>query len=182
MACLALPAVSDMTADLKACAAIDDVEARVACYDRVAARVETSVSDEPEPEAPVPDSSATTGEATADSAPAPGQAARAVSSSLKEKSETAQKTDAFGAEQISGKNNEDKEADEITAYVAEVIALPRGNHQITLDNDQVWRENRRVRRVSYEVGDKVTISRGLLGSYRMKSHRTGMINKVRRIK
>lgn len=78
------------------------------------------------------------------------------------------------------KDTEEK-AREITASITRVTELARGNVQISLDNGQVWRENRADRRSSYKVGDRITITQGSLGSHRLKSHRTGLINKVHQI-
>lgn len=119
---------------MKSCADIENVNARVACYDKAMERIESSDSVE-------------------SVAPERGPE--------KEKAKTKDTA--------------------ITATITAVSELSRGNFQISLDNGQVWRENRPDRSSSYKVGDRITISEGSLGSHRLKSHRTGLINKVHKI-
>ncbi len=74
------------------------------------------------------------------------------------------------------------ELDSIEAQVVKFVELPRGNHSLTLEDGQVWREIEVKRRARYRVGDAVVIARGALGSYNLSSERTGHRVKVRRIR
>ena len=74
------------------------------------------------------------------------------------------------------------ELDSIEAQVVSFVKLARGNHSLTLEDGQVWREIEVKRRARYRVGDAVVIARGALGSYNLSSERTGHRVKVRRIR
>lgn len=74
------------------------------------------------------------------------------------------------------------ELDSIEAQVVKFVKLARGNHSLTLEDGQVWREIEVKRRARYRVGDAVVIARGALGSYNLSSERTGHRVKVRRIR
>ena len=74
------------------------------------------------------------------------------------------------------------ELDSIEAQVVSFVKLARGNHSLTLEDGQVWREIEVKRRARYRVGDAVVIARGALGSYDLSSERTGHRVKVRRIR
>ena len=74
------------------------------------------------------------------------------------------------------------ELDSIEAQVVRFVKLARGNHSLTLEDGQVWREIEVKRRARYRVGDAVVIARGALGSYNLSSERTGHRVKVRRIR
>lgn len=123
---------------MKSCADIENVDARVACYDKAMERIESSDS-----------------------------------------------VESVVSERGSGKQKEKEKAKAkdtaITATITGVTELTRGNFQISLDNGEVWRENRPDRGSSYKVGDRITITEGSLSSHRLKSHRTGLINKVHKI-
>ena len=53
----------------------------------------------------------------------------------------------------------------LTAQVQQVTSLPYGLYQLTLDNGQVWRTTQADTALAFKANDKVTISRGVLGSY-----------------
>lgn len=74
------------------------------------------------------------------------------------------------------------ELQSIDAQVVEVVKLARGNHRLTLEDGQVWREIEVKPRARYRVGDKVEIARGALGSYNLSNERTGHRIKVRRVR
>ena len=62
------------------------------------------------------------------------------------------------------------------------VKLARGNHRLTLEDGQVWREIEVKPRARYRVGDNVEIARGALGSYNLSNERTGHRIKVRRVR
>lgn len=74
------------------------------------------------------------------------------------------------------------ELQSIDARVVEVVKLARGNHRLTLEDGQVWREIEVKPRARYRVGDNVEIARGALGSYNLSNERTGHRIKVRRVR
>lgn len=74
------------------------------------------------------------------------------------------------------------ELQSIDAQVVEVVKLARGNHRLTLEDGQVWREIEVKPRARYRVGDHVEIARGALGSYNLSNERTGHRIKVRRVR
>ena len=74
------------------------------------------------------------------------------------------------------------ELQSIDAQVVEVVKLARGNHRLTLEDGQVWREIEVKPRARYRVGDSVEIARGALGSYNLSNERTGHRIKVRRVR
>ena len=89
----------------------------------------------------------------------------------------------FGAERLPAQEREqDRPAQRLAATITHVLALPRGNFRLTLDNGQVWQEIRYDRSTRYAVGDGVEIRRGTLGSYNLASEATGRRAKVRRIR
>ena len=74
------------------------------------------------------------------------------------------------------------ELQSIDAQVVEVVKLALGNHRLTLEDGQVWREIEVKPRARYRVGDNVEIARGALGSYNLSNERTGHRIKVRRVR
>ena len=74
------------------------------------------------------------------------------------------------------------ELQSITGQVVKIVKLARGNHSLTLEDGQVWRENEVKPRARYRVGDAVVIARGAFGAYNLSSERTGHRVKVRRIR
>ena len=74
------------------------------------------------------------------------------------------------------------ELQSIEGQVVRVVKLARGNHSLTLEDGQVWREIEVKPRARYRVGDAVVIARGAFGSYNLSSERTGHRVKVRRVR
>ena len=74
----------------------------------------------------------------------------------------------------------ERRIDQITARITNIQKLPRGQHELTLDNQQVWQEIEASTRSRYAVGDTITIERTPLGAYRLKAERNGFTNKVTR--
>ena len=74
------------------------------------------------------------------------------------------------------------ELQSIEGQVVKIVKLARGNHSLTLEDGQMWRESEVKPRARYRVGDAVVIARGAFGSYNLSSERTGHRVKVRRIR
>lgn len=75
---------------------------------------------------------------------------------------------------------EEREGDRVVAEVVSVETDPRGLNYLTLDNGQVWRELSKGR-LRFEPGDRVELSRGILGSVNLRLEgRSGYV-KVRRV-
>lgn len=149
VAACALPAIAsaddDIAGAVKACRAESDDARRLACYDRAAGRGSVAA-----PEAPAPSA-----------APAgPAQPAPAATSE-----------DNFGRERQLA-HEEDKKREEATREVGElrasIISIETrmdGLMTFTLDNGQVWRQNRPDSRFSIEQGDAILIQPGSLNSF-----------------
>lgn len=80
------------------------------------------------------------------------------------------------------RNQESAAVPEITATVTELRELEPNHWLITLDNDQVWRQNR-ARRYMLEVGDEVTLRSSSWGpSYRLTDPDRGGFIQVERVR
>jgi len=55
----------------------------------------------------------------------------------------------------------------ITAIITRMEEKPRGQRVVHLDNNQVWEERTRTRNLSLDVGDRITIEAGALGSFKL---------------
>ena len=73
-----------------------------------------------------------------------------------------------------------RDIDTLEARVAHVSVTPSGHSVVTLDNQQVWRQLTADTALLLEVGDSVTISRGLFGSYWLET-KQGRGSKVNRL-
>ena len=148
-------AAEDFAAAVRACRAESDDARRLACYDRAAGR-DTAASAAPQPAA----AAAASTTASAPAVPAPAAPAPA-----------AKPADDFGRErQIA--YEEDKKREEATRAVGElrasIVAIETrmdGLMTFTLDNGQVWRQNRPDSRFSIKQGDAVLIQPGSLNSF-----------------
>ena len=167
------------TDSLEACRNIVDDTERLACYDRIALP-ETSPATAAAPE-PV----ATSARPTRDPDPPPTPSDPPAGEGSREDGNVVQR----GLGRLRGLFGRDEpavekppELDSIEAQVVNFVKLARGNHSLTLEDGQVWREIEVKRRARYRVGDAVVIARGALGSYNLSSERTGHRVKVRRIR
>ena len=70
----------------------------------------------------------------------------------------------------------------VQASIAVVRKLNRGQFELTLDNEQIWRELEASNRSAYVPGQLVTIERTFIGSYRMRVADSGFVARVKRIK
>ena len=163
---------------LEACRSIADDARRLACYDGIllpeTAPQPPAVAETPVTPAPP---------AVPDTPPAPTVAPAPASAS--EDGNVVQR----GLGRLRGLFGRDEppvekppELQSIDAQVVEVVKLARGNHRLTLEDGQVWREIEVKPRARYRVGDNVEIARGALGSYNLSNERTGHRIKVRRVR
>jgi len=60
------------------------------------------------------------------------------------------------------------------------VTRSTGQYRITFEDGQVWEETQHTGGAPPEVGDTVTIKRGLLGSYFL-SRNVGLVLRVKRI-
>jgi hypothetical protein len=70
---------------------------------------------------------------------------------------------------------------EISAHVASIHYLPRGEIIVGLDNGQTWQQAEYDGDVSLDVGEAVTIKAGALSAFYLKPHR-GRIVRVKRLR
>ncbi len=74
-----------------------------------------------------------------------------------------------------------KTREQFKGVIAGVRKLPGGQYKLTLNDGQIWREVEAKRRSRYRIGDEVVISKGFIGSFDLKSVRTGFQTKVKRV-
>jgi hypothetical protein len=189
--------VSGVAEEIVRCESMQDSLERLTCYDEVARRIEPAAA----PGVPVPQSSEAylpvpprspigtdeilTAESSGGGAMAVDPDAESAPVQSLQDHVSQQTTEqvpspaAFGGEKL-GPEKENRPA-RIAAVISDVKRLSRGNHQLTLENGQVWRELEYDVKVRYEPGDEVIIKRALFGSYTLTSTATGQSNKVQRI-
>lgn len=131
------------------CAAIGDDAARLACYDRRA---------NPPPAA---------GELGKETATASGAAGPGAGREPPRAGELIGRLFRFGRRPSEAKPPVS------AGEIVRIQQLVRGNTQITLDNGDVWRENEREPRTSYELGDRIVVRAGVLGTYNLDNERSG---------
>ena len=156
---------------LEACRTIADDARRLACYDGIllpepSATAETTVTPAPP--------------AVPDPPPAPPAPATAAEDANVLQRGLGTLRSVFGRDEPPVERP--PELQSIDAQVVEVVKLARGNHRLTLEGGQVWREIEVKPRARYRVGDTVEIARGVLGSYNLSNARTGHRIKVRRVR
>lgn len=73
---------------------------------------------------------------------------------------------------------------QISGVIAGIQRLPHGQYQITMEDGQVWRETEKhvQSRIAYAIGDRVTIEKALLGSYRLRVVASKYTSKVKRVR
>ena len=152
------------------CATLADDEARLACYDRVAGCLTTHDPTERlacyDAARPPP----------ADVGTAPAEPSDADRASVARQQRSADEICPVPG----AADGEERAANAVTAEVVAVQVDPRGLHYLTLDNGQVWRELSKSR-LRFQPGDRVELSRGVLGSVNLRvDGRSGYI-KVRRV-
>jgi translation initiation factor IF-1 len=131
--------LADVTSDkLRACANIDDIHQRVACYDGIVASL------------PQPSLSAEKPRVSKADEPAAAAGVAAIT----------EQQDSFGKEHWES----EREGTTIEANVVAVEKSGYGKLVVTLDNGQVWRQVR-SEKIRISEGDRVTIERGVLNSF-----------------
>ena len=165
---------------LEACRNIADDTRRLACYDGIPPRAAAAVETVDSPVA------RTTPDAPPPPAPRPAHDIATVTDATGEDSNVVQRSlgrlrSLFGRE-TPEPMEKPPELQSITGQVVKIVKLARGNHSLTLEDGQVWRENEVKPRARYRVGDAVVIARGAFGAYNLSSERTGHRVKVRRIR
>jgi hypothetical protein len=169
LAAPAAQAAEGLDALLRACRAETDDARRLACYDRIAGPAQAA----PAPVSPgtgsVPPAAASS--ASAASAPPSGEAAAAGAA------------EDFGLEQAQANEEAKRQQEkaralaELEASVTGIDARMDGLLTITLDNGQVWRQNRPDSRFRLKVGDRIRIQPGSLNSFIL----SGPTNKSTRV-
>lgn len=69
----------------------------------------------------------------------------------------------------------------LTAAVTSLDRLRDGKFVVTLDNSQVWSQSEINSQADVQVGDAVTVRRGLLGSYLLVT-KAGIATRVKRVR
>jgi hypothetical protein len=164
----------DVLHDFSQCAEIRDGASRLACFDSLTPRVKALV---PRPAVPSPN-------APVSAAPPPPVAA---APAMPQQQTTPEQ---FGSDRLPQESQESenapKELDHITSGVSEVAFTPFGKFIVFLDNGQIWRQlqgdsgHAHFRKKATD--NKVTISRGLLGSYNLTVNDSNAVFKVTRVK
>lgn len=178
---LAAPAAQDLLEAVGHCAVIADDHARLACYDALAPRVKDALA---VPPAALPNNRPPTAEEQRSwfgfdlgnlfgAAPA-------------EQTTVAQ----FGSDKLPATHTKEEtaaaEVDSVTAGVTDVAYTPFGKFIVFLDNGQVWRQiegdadHAIFKRPA--KANKVTISRGFIGSYNLTLNDSDKLYKVTRVK
>lgn len=159
------------------CAAIGDSAARLACYDKLAPRLKDALATPP---------------TALDHEPTKAEQESWFGFDIGDLfgggSSVATTPEQFGKERTAEHQaiREREEIDSISAGVSDVAFTPFGQFIVFLDNGQVWRqlqgEPERAHFLSDTKENKVTISRGAIGSYNLKLNDSVKIYKVTRVK
>lgn len=164
----ALPAIAsgadDIAATIRACRSEADDARRLACYDRAAGR-----------------------ESGAAPAAAPAAAAAAPTAATAAPAPAAKTEDSFGRErQLAHEEDKKREAEtravgELRSSIVSIETRIDGLMTFTLENGQVWRQNRPDSKFSIKQGDAVLIQPGSLNSF-ILSGPTKKSTRVTRVK
>jgi hypothetical protein len=168
----AAPAAESVDAALRSCRAEADDARRLACYDRIAERAQ-----------PVAPQAAPAPKAAPPAAAAP---AAATGAAVAEAANPGAEED-FGLERAKEREEARRQEEkaralgELEASVTKIETRMDGLMTITLDNGQVWRQNRPDSRFRLKTGDRVRIQPGSLSSY-ILSGPTNKSTRVTRVK
>lgn len=184
---------------MEGCAAVGDRQERLACYDRLAPQVKDALANPaPPPVASVPPppvASAQPPAAAPSHAPTEEEQKSWFGFDIGDLFGTSPKTqttpEQFGNERTVAKQqeaeaNKPKEIDSITAGVTDYAYNAFGKFVVFLDNGQIWKQipgdadRARFKRAASD--NKVTVSRGFLGSYNLQINDSNKTYKVTRIK
>ena len=178
-------AVQAQTLDFGSCVRIEDLSARLACYDRAAGRAPaaapaaTQAAPAPAP-ASAPRAAAATATVPVPPAPSPRMPADPVAG-FGAQSVPGNRDDALTAAKVQKREEQAALPKEIQARVTAVQRRPRGEHVLTLDNGQVWEQTEYRAEPRYSAGDTVVIRRGLLGSFLLTQQKGSPATRVKRI-
>lgn len=176
LAAIATPAVAQQEKSFTECRQIENEEERLACYDRLAGAI-ASVPEEKREEAieRQPTEIVT--------APTEEEKAR-LSQEDNLARQVEEEQNLFGIERLWNRGEEEEVLDNLTQPITAYRILPRGEIRVVLDNGQVWdqlaSDRRRLQRVDDRWVQTAIITRGALGSYRMKVEPIGETIKVKR--
>jgi hypothetical protein len=158
--------------EIVACASEPDAGRRVACYDReVRALTQQQVPNTAVGSAPVEPSA---GNVKPSDAAGPG--------ATPPKASDSSRLDEFGRDsslKAAGERATSKLQQRLDATVESISRRNEGRLTLRLDNGQVWAQSEEGADLKLQAGDKVTITRGLLGSYWL-SNGSRLAIKVRR--
>jgi hypothetical protein len=174
--------VSMPNAVAESCTGIDDLEARLACFDRTAtcASIESAEERlacyEGRPKIAVKTPDPIPVEQPAQVIPEPSSAKTQVVSDEEGVSKVDADNDAFP---IRGQTSSTDES-QIFAVITHVRKNPQGIVYLDLDNGQVWKETTRTK-FRYKTGLKVTITNGSLGSVQLHAEGMKKYAKVARV-
>ena len=177
----AAPATQDLLEAASHCAGIADDHARLACYDSLAPRVKDALA---APPAALPGNRAPT---TDEQRSWFGFDLGGLFGASPEQQTTPAQ---FGNDKLPETHAKEETAaatvDSITAGVTDVAFTPFGRFIVFLDNGQVWRQiegdtDRAVFKKPAK-NNKVTISRGFIGSYNLTLNDSAKLFKVTRVK
>jgi hypothetical protein len=179
-ACGCAVAAETLPPSLRVCMSESDATRRLACFDRESARLEQQST----PVARQVDPPASARAPAAAPAAAPVEAASIPAAAPAQSSE-----DKFGYRGSIARATLDKQTEEerkgfeqLTAKVAELSTLPRGELVLTLDNGQVWQQRPGDRGMRIKVGDEVTIKPASLRSFLLTSAASKGSMRVTRVK
>ena len=178
---LAAPAAEDLLESVGRCAAIADDRARLACYDAVAPRVKDALA---VPPAALPNNRPPTVEEQRSWF---GFDLGSLFGGAPARQTTAAQ---FGSDKLPATHATEEtapaEVDSIAAGVTDVAYTPFGKFIVFLDNGQVWRQ---IEGDSEQAifkrparANRVTISRGFIGSYNLIIDGSNRMYKVTRVK
>ncbi len=186
--CVAPCWASDPLAGLLACRNLTDAAARLACFDRETgslaraseAAVESNAAAAPVAAVPTAGAPATVSAPAAPTAPT-APAATPAAPALTAEQEFGLSPGAIAAKQEAAGKHAAKES-KLQSRITALALAGDGRTLFTLDNSQVWRQlEADGTDVMARLGDPVTISRGLLGSYWLQL-KTGRGCKVTRLR
>jgi hypothetical protein len=177
----ASPAFAGPQEDLSACGAIADPAERLACYDRLAGRSATPAPAAPKPSAPAPAASAapaaTAPAASPVAASAPAASPPASSGATARPPAPAADARSFGSYSVEHPAGP-AVAQTLTARVVALGKTIDGRPTVTLEGGALWLLDAKDPLLG--VGDTVTLSRGVLGSFLLETP-TRRLHHVRRI-
>lgn len=159
---------------LLACRGIADATARLVCFDRETAALASG-------KAPVPASRDAAAALSTATAPTPKAAATEhMAPPLDAQQSFGLNTTALAANEEAAGARPPK-VSKIEGHVSALALAGNGQTVFTLDNSQVWRQTEAGGEMLAKLGDAVTISRGLLGSYwlQIKSGRGCKVTRLR---